>query len=793
MNEHQFPGQIGRDIPRVEDRTLTRGLGTYTDDMIIPGQVYGYFVRSQVAHGILKNIDATTARRMPGVLGVYTAEDINRAGIGGIKSWIPPNTNHRDGRPLTAPLRPPLAVDRVRCVGEAVALVVAETISQAKDAAEAVVVDIDPLPAVVTAREALEQDAPKVHDDCPGNIAWDMELGDAVAVEQAFSQAAHVTKVYLSNNRVVANPIEPRSAIASYDALDDKWTIHVVGQGVLLTRNMIANDILKVPVDKVRIITKNVGGSFGLKGTLFVEYPAIMCAARALGRPVKWTDERSGSFMSDYHSRTHEGIVELALDKSGRFLAWRMTGIANAGCFLVMSGPIANAARHMAGVYRTPAMFFSMKMAYTNTVPLSALRGSGRPEGSYFMERVVDIAAAEMGIDPIELRRRNFVRAEDMPYTNPMGATYDCGDFQAVLEAAIKAADVIGFPARREASRKTGKLRGLGIGAFVEISSPAGGELGGIHFQDDGTVAIITGTHDHGQGHGSPFAQILSDQLGIPLDRIKLLQNDSDVVRVGGFTGGSRSVMASGSALIESSAAVVARGRKLAAHLLEAAEEDIQFAAGRFAIGGTDRSVGILELAQKLRSGITLPEGLPTSLDVHQTATGSYPSTYPNGCHVAEVEIDPETGEIRVVSYTSADDCGVLINPMIVEGQIHGGVMMGLGQALMEEAVFDAEGQLVTGSFMDYAMPRAECGPSFHSISYPVPTKLNPLGVKGCGEAGVSGALPSVMNAIDDALRPFGVAPINMPATPAKVWQAIQDARFRSGDELRHSLTRARV
>jgi carbon-monoxide dehydrogenase large subunit len=549
-----------------------------------------------------------------------------------------------------------------------------------------------------------------------------------------------------------------------------------VGQGVLLTRNMVATDILGVPLEKVRIITENVGGSFGLKGALFVEYPSIMCASRELGRPVKWTDDRSGSFLSDYHSRTHEGTAELALDKDGRFLAWRFTGQADAGAFLVMCGPILNAGIHMAGVYQTPAIHFGIKMIYTNTGPVSAFRGAGRPEGTYFMERLVDIAAAEMGIDPVDLRRRNFIRAEQMPYKNAAGTIYDCGDFDAVLKSALKLADTKGFTKRRSESKKRNKRRGLGISTFVEISGAGAGELGGIRFEKDGAVTITSGTHDHGQGHGSPFAQILSERLGIPFDRIRLVQNDSDQIRIGGFTGGSRSAIATGSALIESSAVVIERGRKLASHLLEAGEEDIQFVDGQFKIAGTDRSIGLMDIAARLHTGLALPDDMPKTLDVHQTSTGNYPSTYPNGCHIAEVEVDEKTGMTEVVKYTSVDDCGVLINPMIVEGQIHGGVMMGLGQALMEQAIFDEEGQLLTGSFMDYAMPRADSGPSFTTESHPVPTKTNPLGVKGCGEAGVSGALAAVMNAVDDALRPLGVKYLNMPATPARVWQALQAA-----------------
>jgi carbon-monoxide dehydrogenase large subunit len=780
MNIHAVSSEnafgVGQSVKRIEDATLVRGRGCYTDDVSLSGQVYAYFARSTIAHGVIKSIDTAAARAMPGVRAVLTASDVAEIGIGGIRAWIPPGTRHKDGSLLDAPVRPPLATDRVRCAGEPIALIVADTLLQAKDAAEAVAIEIDPLPAVASVGEAMRSGAAAVHAGAPNNVAWDFVSGDVAAVEQAFARASHVTRLPLRQNRVVPSTMEPRSAIASYDSAHDKWTLHVVSQGVLRHRAMLAQEVLDVPQERVQVITGNVGGSFGLKGALFVEYPAIMAAARLLGRPVKWTDERSGSFLSDNHSRTHDGVGELALDADGRMLAVRFDGTYDAGAYVVMCGPVLNAARHMVSVYDVPHAAFAMRMVYTNTVPVAALRGAGRPEGAYFMERLIDTAAAELGLAPAELRRRNLIKPKQMPYRNAVGVTYDSGDFPAVLKAALAAADAAGFAARRRQSRREGKLRGLGIGMFVEISGPGGGELGGLHFDAEG-VTIVTGTHDHGQGHGAPLAQILVDRLGLPFEAIKLHQRDSDEIQVGGATGGSRSAVSSGSALVEACARVIERGHAAAAHFLEAAEADIEFAEGRFRVAGTDRGIALLDLASRLRDAVNLPDGMPRTLDIHEVAAGDYPSTYPNGCHVAEIEIDDATNETRLVKYTSVDDCGVLLNPMIVEGQIQGGVMMGAGQALMEHAVFDDAGQLLTGSFMDYAMPRAEDAPPFECISHPVPTATNPLGIKGCGEAGVSGALAAIMNAVNDALRPLGAAAVDMPATAPRIWQAIRDVR----------------
>jgi carbon-monoxide dehydrogenase large subunit len=767
---------IGQPVLRTEDPMLVRGEGHYTDDLNLKGQAHAVMVRSRDAHGIIKSIDTETARGMPGVLAVYTAADLNRYGV--LKSTLP--FKNRDGSPLKVALRHALAEGKVRLVGDPVACVIAETLTQAKDAAEAVSMDIDPLPAVTTASEGAAPGAPQLYDDVPGNIALDYHFGDAEKTAAAFASAAHVTKLSIRNTRCVVAPMEPRSAIGEYDKDSDHWTLHSCSQGVFGLKNQLV-EILGSTPDKVRVLTGHVGGSFGMKASAYPEQICILHAAKMLGRPVKWTDERSGSFVSDHHGRDHEMTAELALDKDGHFLALRMTNFGNLGAWLNPVSPLMptlNTVKNAASVYRTPLIECSTKCVYTNTTLVSAYRGAGRPEGNYYMERLIDIAAREMGIDRVELRRRNFIKPKDIPYKNAAEMNYDSGDFPAVLKHALDTADVKGFNKRKRESRKAGKVRGLGIGCFLEVTAPANKEMGGIRFEADGTVTIITGTLDYGQGHAAPFAQVLSEKLGVPFDKIRLLQGDSNELLAGGGTGGSRSMSSSGMAIVEASAKVVDSGKRIAAHVLEASAGDIEFKAGRFTIAGTDRSIGIMELAAKLRSGLKLPEGVPNSLDVKHVSNGA-PSVFPNGCHVAEVEIDPATGVTQVVKYAAVNDFGTVINPLLVEGQTHGGVVQGIGQALMENTVYDGDGQLLTGSFMDYAMPRARHAPEFVVENHPVPATTNPLGTKGCGEAGCAGGLASVMNAVADALADFGVNHIDMPASPARVWAAIQEAQAK--------------
>jgi carbon-monoxide dehydrogenase large subunit len=783
MNMHADANQlatmkfaIGQPVTRKEDPTLLRGQGRYTDDINLPNQAYCVMVRSQYAHGIIKGIDVSAAKEMPGVLGVWTGADLDAAGFGPLKTMmILPN---RDGTPMKTPTRHSLATDKVRFVGDPVAFVVAETWAQAKDAAEAVEVDIEALPAVTDARAAAEPGAPLVFDDVPSNVCLDFHAGDAEKVAEAFAKAAHVTRLSLISNRIVVSAMEPRSAIGHYDPTTDRYTFRAGNQGAFGLKHQMAQ-LLNVKPDQVRVLTGNVGGSFGMKGSPYPEYAGLFHASKVLGRPVKWTDDRSGSFVSDQHGRDHDFEGELALDKDGRFLAVRLTGFANVGGYLANVGPLMGSAgvtRNLAAVYRTPLIEVSTKVTFTNTSPVGAYRGAGRPEANYFMERLITTAAREMGIDQIEMRRRNHIRPDEMPYKTASNTVYDSGEFTALMEQALKLADWDGFAARKAESTGRGKLRGIGIGDYLEVTAPPTKEMGGIRFEANGDVTIITGTLDYGQGHATPFAQVLSDRLGIPFEKIRLLQGDSDELIAGGGTGGSKSIMASGAAIVEASEKVVDNGKKIASVVLEAAVADIEFQRGRFAIVGTDRGIGIMELAEKLRDGLTLPEGTPATLDVKHVHEAA-PSAYPNGCHVCEVEVDPETGVVEVVKYSMVNDFGTVINPMLVAGQAHGGIVQGIGQALFERTVYSEDGQFLTGSYTDYALPRASDAPFFVGDYHPVPATTNVLGAKGCGEAGCAGSLPSVMNAVVDALLPLGVTHIDMPATPQRVWDAIQKAR----------------
>lgn len=765
---------VGQSVPRTEDPTLVQGKGRYTDDISLPGQAYAVMVRSTHAHGIIRGIDVSEARKMPGVLAVYTGADL--AAYATLKNILP--LKNRDGSAMHKPPRPALPTDKVRCVGDPVAAVIAETVNQAKDAAEAVVVDIDPLPVVTEMDAAAESDAPQLYEQAPRNMVVDFYYGDTAKVAHAFAKAAHVTKLRLVNSRVAVSAMEPRACLAEYDAGSGRFTLHVGCQGAFGMKNQLM-DLLGLPGDKVRVLVGNVGGSFGMKAAVYPEYVPCLHAARELGRPVRWTADRSESFLSDHYGRDQVFDCELALDKDGKFLAWRCDGYSNVGAHLANVAPLMgtmNIVKNMNSLYRTPAIEVATKCVFTNTLFVSAYRGAGRPEGNYFMERLIDVAADQMGIDRIEIRRRNFIQPSEIPYSSPAGSLYDSGDFPGLLDRALKAADWAGFEKRKQDAAKRGKLRGRGIGCFLEVTAPNVKEMGGIRFETDGTVTFITGTLDYGQGHATPFAQVLVDKLGIPFDRIRLVQGDSDELLAGGGTGGSRSGQNSSAAAIEASDKVIEKGKQVASHLLEAAVGDIEFRRGRFAIAGTDRSIGILEIAERLRKGVNLPPDAPKSLDVSHVSEG-VPSTYPNGVHIAEVEIDPDTGVVQVVSYITVNDFGTQLNPMLVEGQLHGGVVQGIGQTLGEVSAYDADGQLLTGSYMDYALPRATTVPNFEVINHPVPATTNPLGVKGCGEAGCAGSLTSMMNAINDALSEYGITHLDMPATPSRVWQAIQDAK----------------
>ena len=767
---------VGQPVRRKEDDTLVRGKGKYTDDFQLPGQVYAWIVRSSHAHGVLRGIDASAAKAMPGVLGVWTGTDLVAAGYGPFTCALP--LKSRDGTPLHQTNRTALMTDKVRYVGDPVAFVVAETLVQARDAAEAVEVDIDPLPSVTDPEEAAQPGAPQLYDHIPNNVALDYHFGDAEKVEAAFTNAAHVTKLDILNTRVAVVAMEPRAALASYDKASERFTIQVPTQGVAANRVGLAKNILKVPNDKVHLLTANVGGSFGMKNINYPEYVCILHAAKALGRPVKWTDERSTSFLSDSHGRAQKVHCELALDADGKFLAVKISGYGNLGAYItgVAPQPLSlNIGKNLGSVYRTPAMTVDIKTVLTNTTLMGAYRGAGRPEANYFMERLIDRAADEMGINRLTLRKRNFIKPAQMPFAASSGVTYDSGDFQGVFDKALDISDHANFAKRKKESRKRGKLRGIAVGSYLEVTAPPNVELGKIVFEDDGSVKIITGTLDYGQGHATPFAQVLATHLGVPFERIKLEQGDSDLVHTGNGTGGSRSITASGMAIVEASKLIVEKGKRAAAHLMEAAEGDIEFSGDQFTIAGTDRSIDIMELAKRVRDG-KMPEDVPSSLDVDHTS-GPVPSTFPNGCHVAEVEIDPDTGVVEIVGYTGVNDFGTVVNPMLVAGQLHGGVAQGIGQAFMECVSYDANGQPITGSFMDYALPRAEDIPLMQIGDHPVPAKSNPLGTKGCGEAGCAGSLSTLTNAVLDALSELGITHIDMPLTPERVWRAIQDAK----------------
>jgi aerobic carbon-monoxide dehydrogenase large subunit len=766
---------IGRPVPRKEDATLLRGQGRYTDDINLPGQAHAYMLRSQVAHGRIKSIDTTAAKAMKGVLAIYTGADLKPYGT--LQSALP--FKSRDGSDLKKPPRPALPTDKVRFVGDPIACVVAETLLQAKDAAEAIEVDIEALPVVIKPQQAVAAGAPALFEDVPGNVCLDFHYGDSAKVAEAFAGAAHKAKLKIINTRMVVNAIEPRAAIGTYDKGNERFTQYSVSQGVMGMKAGLTA-AMKVPPDKMHVVTGNVGGSFGMKAQVYPEYICILHAARELGRPVKWTDERSGSFVSDNHGRDHEMTAELALDAEGRFLALRLEGFGNLGGFQGAMGPqpgTLNIVRNVASLYRTPLLEVSSKLVFTNTTFVSPYRGAGRPEGNYFMERLIDYAAAVTGFDRIELRRKNQIRKSEIPWKAASGATYDSGDFPAVLKNALEASDWKGFSKRRRESKRRGRLRGIGVGCFLEVTAPANKEMGGIAFDADGGVTIRTGTLDYGQGHASPFAQVLSERLGVPFEKIRILQGDSDELLAGGGTGGSRSMMNSGQAIVEAAAKVIEQGTQVASHALEASPGDIEFKDGKFRVAGTDRAIDIMQLAQKVRSGaVKLPPDGPQSLDVKHVSEGA-PAAYPNGCHVCEVEIDPDTGNTEIVKYTAVNDFGTIINPLMVDGQTHGGVVQGIGQTLLEHTVYDEEGQLLSGSYMDYALPKAHNVPEFAVVSHPVPAKTNPLGVKGCGEAGCAGSLTSIMNAVVDALSVYGIKHIDMPASPQRVWQAIQDAK----------------
>lgn len=766
---------IGQAVRRPEDVRLLTGHGQFADDVNRQDQLHGYFLRASYAHGEIRNVGTARAAMAPGVVAIYTGADLIAGGIGTIPAIF--DLKSRDGSPLVKPPRHALAVGRVRHVGEPIALIVAETRAEAQDAAELIELEIEPLPAVTDVLDAVRPGAPQLWPDAPANTALDWEMGDGSAVDAAIAKAHHVTRLSLLSNRIVVNALEPRAALAEYDASSDRLTLHAPSQGVFAMQRALAGAIFHIPPHKLRVLTGDVGGGFGMKTQPYPEYVAILFAARKLGRPIKWRNDRSESFLSDNQGRDSRFEATLALDAEGNFTALRIASYANLGAYLSAVGhfiPTVQHARSTASVYRTPAIHIHVKCVFTNTTPVGPYRGAGRPEANYVVERLIDTAARETGRDRVALRRQNLIPPSAMPYRTPVGEVYDSGDFAAVLDKALAAADWHGFPARRAQSEANGRLRGIGVSCYLEATGGALEEVADIFFEPDGAVSIVTGTQAMGQGHGTAFPQVVAHRLGVPFERVRLVQGDSDRLNGGGGSVGSRSMFISGGALAEACDQVIERARVAAGHFLEAAVADIEFRDGRFAVAGTDRSIGLLDLAERVRTATGLPNGVPTTLDV-RTNYNAAAHTYPNGCHIGEVEIDPETGVAKIVSYLMVDDVGTVINPMIVEGQVHGGVAQGAGQILMEDCIY-RDGQLLTGSFMDYVMPRADDFPPFDVRHHSVPAKTNPLGAKGAGEAGTTGAMPTVMNAILDALSAKGIMAFEMPATPLRVWEALRQA-----------------
>ena len=767
---------IGQAVRRKEDVRFVTGRGAYTDDGNRPGQAHAVFLRSPHAHARIKRIDTAAARRASGVLAIFTGADVARAKLGLIRCVVP--LKNRDGSAYANPGRPLLAQERVRHVGEAVAMVVAETVAAAKDAAELIEVEYEPLPVVIEPAAAVRPGAPQLFDAAPNNVAMDWELGDAKAVAAAFANAARVVTLDLSISRSIVTPIEPRGAIGEFDKGSGRYTVEVGTQGVFTARATIAKS-LAVPEDRLRVVTRDVGGSFGMKGFDYPEHALVPWAAAQVGRPVKWISERQEAFLSDTQGREQQVHAELALDKDARFLAIRVENFANVGAYLSYFSlliPTVAGLRLLTGAYRIPAAYAHVRAVFTNTVWVDAYRGAGRPETAYVLERLVDRAARETGLAPEEIRRRNFVPPEAMPYQTPMIVRYDSGDFPLNLDTALAAADRPGFAARRAEAQRHGKLRGMGIAYYMEVTANMPPEKADIRFIADGRVQMGIGTGPSGQGHETAFAQILEDRLGLSFDRIDFVFGDSDRLAQGGGTGGAKTLMLAGTALVDAAEKIIAKGKRLAGHFLEAAESDIEFRDGIFTIAGTDRSIAILDLARRAREAKGLPEGVPASLDEIGTSSADK-NTFPNGCHICEVEIDPETGATEICRYTVADDFGRIVNPMIVEGQIQGGVVQGAGQALFEGARYDGDsGQLLTGSLMDYAMPRAGDYPAIAITFNEVPCTTNVLGIKGAGEAGSVGSLAATMNAVLDALARANVAHIDMPATPSRIWAALKAA-----------------
>ncbi|HUD60568.1 MAG TPA: xanthine dehydrogenase family protein molybdopterin-binding subunit [Acetobacteraceae bacterium] len=766
---------LAQSVRRVEDPRLLIGNGRYTDDIVLPGMLHGVVLRSPHAAAKLGAIDTTAAGAAPGVKAIYTAADLNADGIGSLPCAV--SLDNRDGSTMASPPHPVLADGAVRHVGDPVAFIVADTAKAARDAAELITVDYDIQPSITDLAKVTDAASPLVWPEVKRNMVFDWEFGDKAKTDAQFAKAAHVTSLTVVNNRIIVSSMEARVSIADYDTTTGRWTMYANTQGGWLVKGLIA-PMFNAEPEKFRIVTPDVGGGFGMKLFLYAEHALTCYAARKLGRPVKWASERSEAFLCDTQGRDNLTLGELAIDADGKFLALRTRVVANMGAYLSNFGPyiptIAGTSV-IASVYGFQAVYANVIGVFTHTVPVDAYRGAGRPESNYLMERLVDAAARELKIDRTELRRRNMVPSSAMPHTTPYGTVYDSGDFRMVLDSALKQMDYAGFAARRAEAAKRGKRRGIGLAYYLEATGGDPTERAEIRFADDGGVDVYVGTQSTGQGHETAYVQLTSQRLGIDAEKIRIRQGDTDVIPVGGGTGGARSLYSEGQAILLTADSVIAKGKQAAAEVLEASATDIAFADGVFAIVGTDRGIDIIALAATQRqraaagqSAVSLDTAEVANIDKH---------TFPNGCHMAEVEVDPDTGVVEVVRYRVSDDFGKAVNPLIVRGQVHGGVAQGFGQAVLERTAYDASsGQLISGSFMDYALPRADDLPNIEVDLLEVPCVGNPLGVKGAGEAGAVGSPPAMINAIVDALSVDGVTHIDMPATPEKIWQAMSTA-----------------
>jgi len=773
---------IGARVARKEDKRFLTGKGRYTDDMSVPGMKYAFFIRSPHAHAKIRGMNIAAALDMPGVIAILDGKQMQDDAIGNlICGWM---IHSKDGSPMNMGPWRPLAIDTVRYVGDAVAIVVADSVAEAKDAAEQVVVDYEPLAAVTEALDALKPGAPQVHDNAPGNLIFDWEIGDGGATDAAIAAAAHVTEIEIHNNRLSPNPMEPRAALGIYDAAEDHFTCYTTSQNPHVARLVMSAFYNVAPENKLRVIAPDVGGGFGSKIYIYPEEITCLWASKRSGVPVKWTSDRTEAFLTDAHGRDHVSKVKMAFDADNRIIGLKVDTIANLGAYMSLFSsavPTYLYATLLSGQYAIPAIHANVRTVYTNTVPVDAYRGAGRPEATYLLERTMETAARELGVSPAELRRTNFIRS--FPYQTPVIMNYDTGDYEASLNAAMQASDWNGFPARKAEAKSRGKLRGIGMSCYIEACgiapSAAVGSLGAgvglwesaeVRVNAVGTIEVMTGSHSHGQGHETTFAQLVSERLGVPIASVNIVHGDTDKVQMGMGTYGSRSGAVGMSAIVKALEKVEKKAKKIAAHLMEADEADIEIKDGELVVAGTDKKLPWFQVALAAYTAHNLPAGMEPGLK-----EGAFydPSnfTFPAGCYIAEVEVDPETGKTLIIQFVAADDFGNIINPMIVEGQVHGGIAQGIGQALLEGVHYSSDGQLLTASYMDYAMPRADDLPSFNVSHQNTPCPSNPLGIKGCGEAGAIGSPPALMNAITDAI---GDNSLTMPATPAKVWAHIQ-------------------